>query len=83
MSSLPPFMKARLQTGLMVQKRKPDGVEPSEDQGDSALQAAAEDMIRAFEAKDGTHLALALRAAYDILCSEERAEESLESEGQE
>ena len=83
MSSLPPFMKARLQTGLMVQKRKPDDSKPEEDQGDTALQAAAEDMIRAIEAKDGQHLALALRAAFDILDSEEDKEESLEDEGQE
>ena len=77
-------MKARLQTGLMVQKRKPDGdAEPAQDQGDSALQAAAEDIIRAIESKDGAHLAMALRACYDILESEETTEESLEAEGQE
>jgi len=65
-----PFLKPKLQTGLITEQRKPDGGAAELPEGDHALKAAAEDMIRAFNSKDPEHLALALRSAFQILDSE-------------
>lgn len=74
-----PFLKPKMMTGLIVSKRKPDGqgveVSHSEDNADSALEAAAEDILRAITDKDGKHLCLALRAAFQILDSEESGDD--------
>lgn len=52
----------------MTVERKPDGEEaPS----DSAMEAAAQDILRAINDKDSKHLAEALRAAYQICQSED------------
>lgn len=48
--------------------RKPDGgkTEEGSEGEDHAMEAVAEDMIRAFNMKDSKSLAQALRAAFDI-----------------
>jgi hypothetical protein len=65
-----PFLKNTKsnQTGVAVEYRKPD--ESSEDQGDHAMEAAAQDILRAVESKDYKHLAMAIRSAFEILDSE-------------
>ncbi len=60
------------QPGLIVQERKPDSDKSSEDMGNSAMEAAAQDILRAIDQKDHKHLALALQAAYDICEAGER-----------
>ena len=79
-----PFLKPqRRETGLIVETRKPDGIEEQGMEGeDPALEAAAEDILRAITAKDAKHLALAMKAAFDIMESsphEEAGEEEPES----
>ncbi len=73
-----PFLQKKNVAGLIISHRKPDsGIQESHTEGDEdhALEAAAEDLIRAFHAKDGKHAALALRAAFQILEAEEDQEE--------
>ncbi len=76
MSNLP-FLQKKQIAGLIVAHRKPDGGQEeshSEGNENSALEACAEDLIRAIHAKDGMHVALALRAAFDVLESEPHEE---------
>lgn len=73
-----PFLKPKQVAGLIISHRKPDGgVGEEHSAGDEnhALEAAAEDLLRAINSKDSKHFALALRAAYDILMSEEPKED--------
>lgn len=70
-----PFLKNKQknQTGVIVQERAPDA--PAEDSGDdSALHAAAQDILRAISDNDYQHLALAIRAAFDICDSQPHEE---------
>lgn len=65
-------MKPRAQTGVIVNQRKPDGSKDEKgiDGDDHAMEAVAEDMIRAFNSKDSKQLAKAIRAAFEIADSE-------------
>lgn len=71
-----PFMKHKMQTGVIVNTRKPDGshVEDGMEGDDQGMEAVAEDMIRAFSTKDSKALAAALRAAFEIADSEPHVE---------
>ncbi len=79
--SLLPFLKKSQDgsgnsSGVMTIERKPDT-----DQASDAMDAAAQDILRAIESKDYKHLAEAIRAAYQICESEgdtEIGEEGLE-----
>lgn len=70
-----PFLKPKAVSGVIISHRKPLGgqtEEPTDDEGqeDAAMQAAAQDIITAIHNNDSTHLAHALRAAFQILDSE-------------
>ena len=71
-----PFLKPKSHSaGVIIQQRKPDDKDESEmDMGDHAMEAAAEDIMKAINSKDSRHLALALRAAFQILDSEPHEE---------
>lgn len=74
-----PFLKPKQVAGIVIQKRKADGSQaPAEnpDQGDQALAACADDLIRAINAKDGKAAATALRAAFNVLQAEPQEEYS-------
>lgn len=79
-----PFLqnKNKKVSGVILETRRtPDEKPQDESENSSApLHAAAEDILRAIEAKDPKHLALALQAAYDICESAEPAsdDESVE-----
>jgi hypothetical protein len=65
-----PFLKPKSIAGVILSKRKPDGGQETtgmEGVEDPGLMACAEDLIRAMHAKDAQHVALALRAAFDLL----------------
>lgn len=68
-----PFMKNKQgSTGLIVKMRSPDGPienEP-EDNDSAALEACAEDILRAISAKDSKQLAQALQSAFEVLESQ-------------
>lgn len=69
-----PFLKKQSRpAGISIEVRKPDHQEPESSES-PALEAAAQDILRALEDKDSRHLALALRAAFQILDSEPHAE---------
>lgn len=78
--ALLPFLKKSHDSalgGVMTVERKPDGdPQPS----DSAMEACAQDILRAIESKDFKHLAAALRAAIDCASNEdpEIGEEGIE-----
>lgn len=70
-------MKQKPQTGVIVSQRKPDGSKEeigNEGEENHGLIACAEDLIRAISQKDPQHIALALRAAFQILESEPHEE---------
>lgn len=70
-----PFLAKKQMSGVIVSQRKKDGAGINEGEtegaGNHAMEAAAEDIIRAITSKDAQHLALALQAAYDICESNE------------
>jgi hypothetical protein len=68
-----PFLKKPIKdAGVMVVERRPDdSSEPQEDQG---LMAAAKDLLSAIEMKDHKKMAMALRAAFELLDSEPHEE---------
>ena len=74
-----PFLKDKKMSGAILEtRRSPDSAKPEkeEPEGDNeALEACAEDILRAIASKDAKHLALALQAAYDICESSEPKEE--------
>lgn len=53
---------------MIVQHRAPDEKAPFEenDESNSALEACAQDILRAIDQRDAKHLALALQAAYEV-----------------
>jgi hypothetical protein len=61
-----PFLKPKLQTGVLMKTRQADtGDMPEDDSGDDAgLTACAEDLIQAVHAKD----AAAVRSAFQSMC---------------
>jgi hypothetical protein len=82
-----PFLSNKIkrkETGIAIQTRSPDSHdEPeaeSDDKGSSALHAAAQDILRAISDNDSQHLALALKAAYEICESYPAQDESEPSE---
>jgi len=77
-----PFLanKNKMQTGLMVQTRKPDGEKDESTGSDHAMEAVAEDMIRALHSRDSKALAQAIRAAFEIADSSEESQDLNEQE---
>jgi hypothetical protein len=72
-----PWLKHKHETGLIVEKRKPDGnLQESHSEGneDSALKQCSADLIRALTDKDEDAVASALRSAFEILDSEPHEE---------
>lgn len=66
-----PFLKKQRQVGgIITEYRKPDN-QDSKSIKDDGLELAAEDMLRAHASNDKKALAAALRAAFEILESEE------------
>lgn len=54
-------------SGITVKYRSPDDKTPQDPgKDDSAMEAAAADLLRAFEQKDVKHIALALHSAFQI-----------------
>lgn len=83
-----PFLKPKRQeSGLIMAVRTPDGsIEKTGQEGeDHALEACAEDALRAIHSKDIKAYAAAIRAAFEILDSEphEEGPHTNESEEQE
>lgn len=67
-----PFLNAKKIASVMMAKTRPDGsVEDQhmEDEHDPALQSAAEDLISAVHMKDSMKVASALKAAFEIMDS--------------
>lgn len=80
-----PFLKPKQMAGVIISHRKPDGgkmEQPNESEGDHAMEAAADDIMRAISSKDSKHLAHALRNAFSILQSEPEADSSFESQNE-
>jgi hypothetical protein len=70
-----PFLKNHKQAGVIVSTRKPDEKDDQEPSDSSAaMEACAQDIIRAIEQKDSKHLALALQAAFECMESEPHEE---------
>lgn len=82
--SLPPFMKKNRVAGLIIAHRTPDGPKESHQEGDenSPLEAAAEDLLRGFNNKDPKQIAMAIRAAFEILESEPHEEMAMDESEQ-
>lgn len=78
-----PFLKQKRNQGETIVETFSDKPKEEQDSEDSALIAAAQDMIRAIESKDYKHLAMAIRSAFQILDSEEHAEGPHTNEGEE
>lgn len=79
MSELP-FLKHRKLATIIMAKRKPEGsMEMMGEEGEEhpQLMYAAEDLISAVHAKDAKAVAEALRAAFDMLDSEDESPESM------
>lgn len=69
-----PFLKPKSVAGVIISHRLPDGgdqEEGTEGNENNGLDAAAADLIRAVHAKDEKGVCDALRAAHQILDSEE------------
>lgn len=65
-----PFLRPKSAAGVIIQKRKPDGSQEVEDAPGSAIEACAEDLIRAVHAKDSKAVAAALCAAFEVFESQ-------------
>lgn len=64
-----PFLKPkRADGGVMTQLRAPDE-KPQESQEDSGLESAMKDLIDAVDARDHKRMAIAMKAAFEILDS--------------
>lgn len=62
-----PFMKPKMQTGVIVSTRKPDEIPKDESSpDDSGLEVCAQDIISALESKDAKKLAAAIKSAFQI-----------------
>lgn len=65
-----PFLKQKPVAGLIISHRKADGSkgeEYSQGEENHALEACAEDIIRAINSKDAKALATALKSAWECL----------------
>ena len=74
-----PFLQKKQVAGIIVKNRKPDGSMEQEDSepqesGNEGLEACAQDMIDCMHAKDAKGCAAAMRAAFEILDSQESSE---------
>jgi hypothetical protein len=80
-----PFLKQKIrqEASIPVQHFETKSKEEDKDSEDSALIAAAQDIVRAIESKDFKHLAMAIRSAFQILDSEEHVEGPHTNEGEE
>lgn len=71
---------------MIISKRKADGdgikEEYSEGNENAGLEACAEDILRAINDKDSKHLALALKAAFDVMESEPEEENNEDFDSQ-
>ena len=79
-----PFLKPKAVAGLIISHRKPDGSkEESHTEGNEneALEACAEDLIRAIHAKDAKSAAAAFKAAFEV-CESYPHEEAEHSESE-
>lgn len=77
-----PFLKPKTVAGLIISKRKADGgvqEQHTEGQEHAPLEAASEDLLRAFNAKDARAIAAALSAAWEILSNGSQDEGTEES----
>lgn len=73
-----PFLKPKSQSvGMIVQKRTPDGsIDNAVDEsGDPAMEACAEDIMRAIANKDAKALAFAIKSAFECMDSAEEPSE--------
>lgn len=69
-----PFLKPKSVAGLIISQRKPDGGKEEQHQEgneDASLDACSEDLIRAVTAKDAKSVSAAIKAAFQILDSQE------------
>lgn len=81
-----PFLKPKHIASVIMTKRKSDGTQdpaPEEHQDFDSLDTASADLIRAVSAKDEKGVTAALRAAFQILDSEQPEEGPSLDEGQE
>jgi hypothetical protein len=81
-----PFLKNKETgiAGMIIKHRTPDVKSDSEPKKDNlAMEAAAADLLRAFEQKDVKHIALALHSAFQIYDSLPHEEGPHTNEGQE
>lgn len=63
-----PFLKPKLQTGLIVSTRKPDSDEPSEmDEAKDPIEECTEDLIKAVHSRDVKQAAKALKDVFEKL----------------
>jgi hypothetical protein len=66
-----PFLKPKRKEGMVIEQRTPDGQADRSPEGSEldGVKAAAADLIRAMHAKDEDGVAMALKAAFEILDS--------------
>ena len=81
-----PFLRPKLQTGLLISTRKADGsAAPTENESSAPetddIEACAQELIRAVHAKDAPGVAQAIRSAFEILESQPHAEGEHTNEG--
>lgn len=84
-----PFLRRKQTAALIISHRKKGGIqessgpieenrEPDEEKEVDSLKEVAKEMMSAFESKDASRLAECLKAAFEILESEEHEEEEEE-----
>lgn len=71
-----PFLKPKRKEGMVIEQRTPDGQADKSPEGSEldGVKAAAVDLIRAMHAKDEDGVAMALKAAFEILDSQPHEE---------
>lgn len=67
-----PFLSHKRQEGSAVQTMSPEGQLRPGESDNMGLMSAAEDLCKAIESKDHSAVASALRAAFQILDSEDK-----------
>lgn len=74
-----PFLRPKHQVGVIIKQRNPDGSsqeQASEGNENYAMEAVAEDIIRAVSSKDSKALGAAIRHAFEIMASEGGSEDN-------
>lgn len=72
-----PFLRKKQNAAVIISHRKPDAKEEGaapDPEDNQALEACAQDIMRAISQNDHKHLALALKAAFDVMESEPHEE---------